>query len=119
MRPDNKIHVVTAFLKGEQKVNNLTKLQKWICKLFNITPSCQYHQVFELLLVLPYKDYGGAVGDTIVFADMADTWFVEEVHSRRIRVATSGTREIPRTERDFRGLEGMVVGRTFREASIR
>lgn len=119
MRTDNKIHVVNAVLKEEKKVYNLTKFQKWICKVFKIEPRCRYKQEFDLLLSFPYKEYGGGINDVLVFTDADDKWCVVQQHSRRVKVISITYRNTPRTELEFRGLEGIILSSSFQELRVR
>lgn len=119
MRNDNRIHVVNATLKSQTKTTGLNKIQKWICKLFSIEPRCWYHQEFDLLLPLPYFQYGGGLGDVLIFDSTDDTWRVLAIHSRKITLVTMDRRSVPRTEREFRGMEGVIVASTIQEVKVR
>lgn len=115
MRKDNKIHISNAFLFDTQEVYELTKLQKFICKLFGIEPRCKYRQTFEVVTNLPYIDYDGRLNDIIVFDNDKDQWVVLDIRSRRIRIQNITPLESKRTESSFRGSEAIILVQSFNE----
>jgi hypothetical protein len=119
MRDDNKIHVINAFLKKEAKFYELNKFQLWICKLFKIEPACKFMQTFEILLPLPYFEYGGSIGDIMIFSTDAEQWYVSDILSRRVSIFNMTPLETRLTENHFRGIEAFILSRTFKEKSVR
>lgn len=115
--------VVSAFLKAEQKVNSLTRFQKWLCKIFKIEPACEYRQTFDLILSQPSLEYGIHVGDHVIFEDYAqfndkEQWRVMDAYGgKRIRISNVMPLKEKRSERQLRTSKLVVLGRMLNEIS--